>query len=136
MRRGARTLAIAAIAVLGIASVALATTYRGAGVEDDQMPVRLKVSNDGIVSFNYSDVLVTCTNGDRVREPGADHSTTLDENAKFKDTIEAEVGGGTATSLIKGRLKGDRAKGIVFYDLVYEGGECHSDRVEWKAKRK
>jgi hypothetical protein len=29
-----------------------------------------------------------------------------------------------------------RATGTISYEMEYDGGECHSGVVEWKAKRK
>jgi hypothetical protein len=81
--------------------------------------------------------MVDCSSGDQIREPGGEHSTTLGEKDKFRDTIEQDLDdGATATSYVRGRIRGRRARGIVEYDLVYEGGECHSGKVRWKAKHK
>jgi plastocyanin len=131
---GAIAAAIAALAVA--AAPALATTYRGAGVDDAKMPVRVTVSADDAVRFVYSKVRVHCTSGESVRQGGGDHSTTLTQTDRFRHTIEQQTEDGLAMSSVRGKVGQRRAHGTLSFDLSYEGGECHSGAVEWKAKRK
>ena len=132
-----RALGLAAALALTLPVAASATTFHGAAVDDPATTVTLRVSKAGVVGFSYSDVLVTCSNGDEVREPGADHSTTLGDDDRFKDVIEQDLeGGATGKSLVRGRIRGRRARGVLAYDLLYDGGECHSGKLRWKAKRK
>ena len=121
--------ALALVLTVSVASVAQATTYRGAGVDDPRMAVKLKL-RDGVVAFSYSDVLTECSNGDRLRYPGARHSTMLKRSDRFKGTI-SHAG---QTSTIRGRVRSRRASGTIHYRLSYAGGECDSGQVEWRAK--
>lgn len=128
--------AIAAIAtalVLCVAGSALASAsiYRGSARHDAEMRVKLTLSGQ-IVTFDYSNVLTRCSDGSEVRQGGAVHNTDLNQLGKFKDTFED----GGATSLVRGKVESRRATGIVSFDLLYDGGECHSEKVEWKARRK
>ncbi len=123
-------------ACLALAASAAAMTYRGSGVEDPQMPVRLQIGADETVAFEYADVLVDCSNGESLPEPGAEHLTSLNEAGRFRDVVTEEVEGGSAASSVRGRVGALRARGTVSFDLVYAGGECHSGSVAWKAKRK
>ena len=135
MRRSGPGLAVA-VASLALAAPAAATTYRGAGTGDPQMRVRLQLAADGTVAFEYAKVLVECTNDERLREPGAEHLASLNELGRFGDTVSEEVGDGTASSSVKGRVGARKARGTVSFDLTYAGGECHSGSVPWKARRK
>jgi hypothetical protein len=121
---------LVALAALAAPALANAVTYRGAGVDDPEMPVKVKVV-DGLVTFEYTQVLVACTGGTEVRQGGAVHSAHLNERSRFRDTLTIE---GT-TSLVRGAINPKRATGTVAYELVYEGGECHSGKLEWRAKR-
>jgi hypothetical protein len=128
-----------AIALLAVAAApAPAATYRGAGVDDEAMPVRLKLTGDVLI-FDYTDVLTDCSDGSETRQGGLEHSDRLSERGRFKDRVELEEPQPdikSATSVVKGRVRKRRAAGTLSYDLVYHGGECHSGVVEWKAKRK
>lgn len=125
-----------AVTCLALAAPAAALTYRGSGVEDPQLRVRLQLGADGTVSFEYWNVRVECSNQEHLREPGAEHLATINELGRFRDAISEEVEGGTASSSVKGRVGARRAKGTISFDLAYTGGECHSGPVPWKAKRK
>jgi hypothetical protein len=132
-----RALALAAVATLAFPAASSGAPFRGAAVDDPETPITLRVSKAGVVRFDYSNVLVKCSNGDEIREPGADHSTMLGEDNRFKDTIHQDLDqGATAQSFVKGRLWGRKAAGILRYDLAYDGGTCESGKVHWKAKRK
>ncbi len=131
MRTAVTTIAVALVLALVVAASASASIYRGSARDDAQMSVKLALSGDSL-TFKYSNVRTGCTDGSEVRQGGAEHNTVLNELGKFKDTFE--VGG--ATSLVRGSVQGRKATGIVRFDLIYDGGECHSDKVEWKAKRK
>jgi hypothetical protein len=137
-RIGARAPA-AAVALLAIAaSPSLAATYRGAAVDDEQMPVKVKLSGDDLI-FEYEHVLVECSDGSRPRQGGASHTDRLNERGRFKDHVgldRPEPGVEKVTSVVKGKVRKRKAAGTLTYDLKYEGGECHSGVVEWKAKRK
>lgn len=124
-------LALALALVAGTVAPALAATYRGAAVDDTAMPVKLKLTGDDLI-FEYTDVLVECSDGSEPRQGGASHSDHLSDRNRFKDRLER---GGT-TSVVKGKVGKRKAVGTVTYDLVYHGGMCHSGVVEWKAKRK
>ena len=137
MRRLARRAALIALALsLLTASIAVATTFRGAAIDDRQMRVKVRSGKDGSVSFSYSEVLVECSNGETLREPGAQHSGTLNDRNRFKDTIAEQVAGGVASSVVKGRIGAKKATGIVRFELTYDGGACRSGAVAWKAKRR
>jgi hypothetical protein len=137
MRSASGRIAILVLAVVLVpASHASATAFRGFAVGDHEMGVTIRVSKAGVVAFDYANVLVTCSNGDELRQPGGRHSMMLGEASRFSDTIEQEVRSATATSQVQGRVRGGRARGSVSYDLVYEGGQCHSGEVLWRAKRK
>ena len=41
-----------------------------------------------------------------------------------------------ATSVVGGKVGARRATCTITYEMEYDGGECHSGVVEWKAKRK
>lgn len=133
-----RGLALATAAMLAFPAAASGTTFRGSAVDDPATVVTLRVSKAGVVRFDYTDVMVSCSNGDDVREPGADHSTMLGDNARFSDTIDQELAPENAKgkSFVKGHLRGRKAAGVLAYDLLYDGGECHSGNVRWKAHRK
>jgi hypothetical protein len=131
IRLAARAFAAGVALSLMLAAVAVAATYRGAGVDDEQMPVKVKLTGSDLV-FDYTDVLVGCSDGSTPRQGGASHTDRLNERNRFKDRLE--IGG--ATSLVRGKVTEKKATGTLTYDLVYEGGECHSGEVEWKAKRK
>jgi hypothetical protein len=132
-----RALALATVVVLALPAAAWGTTFRGAAVEDAATPVTLRVSKAGVVRFDYSNVLVECSNGDEIREPGAQHSTMVGEENRFRDLIAQDLDeGATGESFIKGRLLGRKAVGVLKYELLYEGGSCESGKVHWKAKRK
>lgn len=135
MRRTAVALAAGALA-LGASDPAAATTYRGAAVDDPELTVRLQLGSDGTVAFEYAGVSVECSNGDSLRQPGAEHLSTLGPLGRFRDAISEEVDGGTAASSVRGRVGGRKARGSLSFDLAYEGGECHSGTLRWKAKRK
>jgi hypothetical protein len=130
-RTAARALALAVVLSAVMVTPALAATYRGAGVEDEAMPVKLKLAGRDVV-FDYTDVLVECSDGSHPRQGGASHSDRLNRRDRFKDRLEV---GGT-TSLVKGKVGEHRARGTITYRLRYGGGECHSGKVKWKAKRK
>jgi hypothetical protein len=127
-----------AVALLAVAvAPAVAATYRGAAVDDPEMPVKLKVTDD-VVIFDYTNVLTEC-DGSQIRQGGYKHSDRLSERGRFKDRVELtepkpEIK--LATSVVKGRVGKRKAAGTLTYDLVYHGGMCHSGVVEWKAKRK
>jgi len=131
IRLGARALAAGVALTLAAATVAAAATYLGGGVEDELMPVKVKRTGSDLI-FSYTDVMVACSDGSTPRQGGASHTDRLNERHRFKDRLE--IGG--ATSLVKGKVKEKKATGTLTYDLLYEGGECHSGEVEWKAKRK
>ncbi len=131
MRSVIAAIATALALVLVAGAPASASIYRGSAREDTRMPVKLALSGDK-VTFEYSDVLTRCSDGSEVRQGGAVHNTVLKQSGKFKDTFED----GGATSLARGKIVGHKATGIVSFDLVYEGGGCHSEKVEWKARRK
>jgi hypothetical protein len=121
-----------AVALIAVAvAPALAATYRGTAVDDRAMPVKLKLTGDDVI-FEYTDVLVECSDGSTPRQGGASHSDHLSDRNRFKDRLELE---GT-TSVVKGKVGKRKAAGTLTYDLVYHGGMCHSGVVEWKAKRK
>jgi hypothetical protein len=121
-----------AVALIAVAvAPALAATYRGTAVDDRAMPVKLKLTGDDVI-FEYTDVLVECSDGSAPRQGGASHSDHLSDRNRFKDRLELE---GT-TSVVKGKVGKRKAAGTLTYDLVYHGGMCHSGVVEWKAKRK
>jgi hypothetical protein len=129
MRFAIRVGALALTLALAVTAVAAATTYRGDADGDSRMAVKLKV-RAGTVLFNYSNVLTRCSNGDHVRYPGARHSTVLRRTDRFKDTITD----GQQTSVVRGRVGSRRASGTIRYELSYDGGECHSGRVDWRAR--
>ena len=132
-----RALCLAAALALALPAAASATTFRGAAVDDPATTVTLHVSKSGVVAFDYSDVMVSCSNGDAVREPGAEHSTTLGADDRFKDVIVQDLEqGATGESFVKGLVQRRKAGGVLKYSLTYEGGECHSGKVRWKAHRK
>jgi hypothetical protein len=139
MRRLAlRGLALAAALLAVAVAPAVAATYRGAGVADPAMPVKLKLTGD-VVIFDYTDVLTECSDGSQVRQGGYKHSDRLSRSGRFKDRVELtepkpEIK--SATSVVKGKVGKHKAAGTISYDLVYHGGMCHSGVVEWKAKRK
>ena len=134
--RGLAPAAVVAI-VLAFPAASPGATFRGAAVDDPQTTVTLRVSKAGVVRFDYADVMVKCSNGDEIREPGAEHSTMLGEKRRFKDVIAQDLGEDTTgESFIRGRLRGRRAAGILRYGLVYEGGSCESGKVHWKARHK
>ena len=133
----ARAMTLALVLALALPAAVWATTFRGAGLEDPETTVTVRVTRAGVVRFDYSDVLVTCSNGERLREPGAEHSALLGADDRFIDTIEQQLpDGATGKSWVKGRLRHRRARGALTYDLLYEGGECHSGKLHWKARRK
>ena len=125
-----------AVACLALATSAAAMTYRGSGSDDPQMRVRLQLGADETVAFEYADVLVDCSNGESLRQPGAEHLASLNELGRVRDAISEEVQGGSAASRVRGRVGARKARGTVRFDLVYAGGECHSGAIAWKAKRK
>jgi hypothetical protein len=132
MRRIAgRALALVVVLSAVMVTPALAATYRGAAVEDEAMPVKLKLAGGDVV-FDYTDVLVECSDGSHPRQGGASHSDHLNRRDRFRDRLEV---GGT-TSLVKGKVGEHKAKGTIIYRLRYNGGECRSGKVKWKAKRK
>lgn len=133
--RLAAALAAGALA-LGAPDPAAAKTYRGTAVDDPQLTVRLQLGSDGTVAFEYARVPVECSNGDSLRQPGAEHLATLGPLGRFRDAISEEVEGGTAASSVKGHVGDRKARGSLSFDLVYDGGECNSGTVRWKAKRK
>lgn len=139
MRRIAAPGLALAVALIAVAvAPALAATYRGAAVDDRAMPVKLKLTGDDLI-FEYTDVLVECSDGSERRQGGAKHPGRLNERARFKDRIEIEEPTPEveeATSVVKGKVGKRKAAGTITYDLVYHGGMCHSGVVEWKAKRK
>ena len=127
----ARALALS-LALCGVLSAsAFADTYRGSAADDEQMPVKVKLTGRDVI-FDYTDVLVTCSDGSQVRQGGAQHADRLNARDRFKDTIESHG----VTSVVRGRITAERALGTMTYDFVYEGGECHSGKLEWKAHRK
>ena len=133
----ARCLALASGLALVLPAASSAATFRGEAVDDPQTAVTLRVSKAGVVSFDYTGVLVECSNGDRVREPGAEHSTMLGDDLRFSDTITTDLPDhAQGKSFVKGRLRGRKAVGALSYDLLYDGGECHSGKVRWKAHRR
>lgn len=127
---------VAGVLALAGADSAAATTYRGTAVDDPELTVRLHLGTDGTVAFEYARVPVECSNGDSLRQPGAEHLATIGSLGRFRDAISEEVDGGTATSSVRGRVGDRKARGSLSFDLVYEGGECHSGTLRWKAKRK
>jgi hypothetical protein len=132
-----RAIVLAAALAAAVPGIALATTFRGAAVDDSQTRVKLRITKAGVVHFDYRDVLVGCTNGDEIREPGAQHSTMLGDDGRFKDVIVQDLDGeATGESFVKGRAAGRKAWGALRYGLSYEGGECTSGKLRWKAKRK
>ena len=135
MRALAGGIVAAALWLAGVAPAA-AMTYRGAAVDDPVLTVRLQLGTDGTVAFEYARVPVECSNGESLREPGAEHLATLGPEGRFRDAISEEVAGGTAASSVRGRVGTRKARGSLSFDLVYEGGECHSGQLRWKARRK
>lgn len=131
MRATIATIAVALVGALVATATASASIYRGTARDDAQMPVKLTLRGEA-VTFAYSDVITRCSDDSEVRQGGAKHNTVLNERGRFNDTFEVDG----ATSLVRGSVQGRKATGIVSFDLVYDGGECHSDKVEWKAKRK
>jgi uncharacterized protein (UPF0264 family) len=127
----ARALALSLALCGALSAAAFADTYRGSAVEDEQMPVKVKLTGRDVI-FDYTDVLVACSDGSQVRQGGAQHADRLNARDRFRDTIESHG----VTSVVKGRISAERAIGTVAYDLVYGGGECHSGKLEWKARRK
>ncbi len=130
-RTGPAGLALAIVASAALAGAASATTYRGSGLDDTEMPVKVKLTGRDLI-FDYTDIRVSCSDGSEPRQGGASHADVLNEHGRFKDKIE--VGG--ATSVVKGKVRRNKAVGTITYDLLYDGGECHSGQVQWKAKRK
>jgi hypothetical protein len=124
-------LALAAAASAIAAMPATALVYRGAGVEDPEMPVKVKLTGADVI-VEYTDVRVGCSDGSEPRQGGASHSDRLNDRRRFKDRLALEG----ATSVVKGKVRDRKATGTLRYDLAYEGGECHSGKVGWKAKRK
>jgi hypothetical protein len=106
-------------------------TYRGAGVDDPAMPVKLKRTGRS-VRLAYTDVLVGCTDGSDPRQGGASHLAALNARNRFKDRLEV----GRATSVVRGRVRRNRASGTIAYTLRYDGGECRSGELEWRARRR
>jgi len=139
MKRAGLVAASAAALALVLAASAAAAIYRGAGSDDPGMPVKVTLQGRD-VSFRYSDVLVNCSDGSRVRQGGAVHSGRLNSEGRFKDTLEVEGDDDSTidltTSVVKGRVKGKKAWGSVVYELDYEGGDCHSGTVKWSARRR
>ena len=134
----AAAISFAAIALAAaLAAPAGAATFRGTAVDDPEMTVALRVSKAGVVFFDYAEVPVECSSGDKLREPGAEHSTTLRDNDRFSDRIEQPLDeGAEGTSSIRGYVGLRRAWGYVSYELAYPGGECHSGEIRWRAKRR
>lgn len=125
--------AIATVLVFSLAAgaTASAAVFRGSASDDPKMAVKLTLSA-GAVTFEYSDVLTGCSDGSQVRQGGAVHETVLNELGKFKDTLAKDG----VTSTVRGKLGGARATGVVHFEFAYDGGECNSEKVEWKARRK
>lgn len=139
MRRfGGRALALA-FTLLAVAAVpASAATYSGAAVGDGAMPVKLKVTGRDLI-FEYEQVRVVCSDGSQPRQGGATHPDRLNARGRFKDRLVVEdpsPGVQMATSVVRGKVGARRATGTITYEMEYDGGECHSGVVEWKAKRK
>ena len=139
MRRvSGRALALA-FTLLAVAAVPVsAATYRGAAVADGAMPVKLKVTGRHLI-FEYEKVRVTCTDGSQPRQGGATHPDRLNARGRFKDRLVVEdpiPAVQMATSVVRGRVGVRRATGTITYEMEYDGGECHSGVVQWKAKRK
>jgi hypothetical protein len=137
-RVGGRALALA-FTLLAVAAVpASAATYRGAAVGDGAMPVKLKVTGRDLI-FEYEQVRVVCSDGSQPRQGGAAHPDRLNARGRFKDRLVVEdpsPGVQMATSVVRGKVGTRRATGTITYEMEYDGGECHSGVVEWKAKRK
>ena len=132
-----RLLAVGILVVAALPATALATTFRGAAVDDSELSVHVRVTKGGVVSLDYANVLVNCTNGDDLREPGAEHSAMLADDRSFRDEIDQDLeDGATGHSFVRGRVGKHKAKGVLDYDLVYDGGECDSGKLRWKAHRK
>jgi hypothetical protein len=61
----------------------------------------------------------------------------LGDDNRFKDVIVQDLDDeATGESFVKGRTAGRKAWGVLRYSLSYEGGECTSGKLRWKAKRK
>jgi hypothetical protein len=137
-RVGGRALALA-FTLLAVAAVpASGATYRGAAVGDGAMPVKLKVTGRDLI-FEYEQVRVVCSDGSQPRQGGATHPDRLNARGRFKDRLVVEdpsPGVQMATSVVRGKVGARRATGTITYEMEYDGGECHSGVVEWKAKRK
>ncbi len=139
MRRFLFALVVTAAASVSFAEAAGAITYRGGGVDDPGMPVKVVVDGRN-VSFSYSDVLVDCTDGSQVRQGGAVQKGRLNGEGRFKDVLEVE-GEDTSnvdwtTSVVAGKVTEKKATGTLSYELEYDGGDCESGEVRWSAKRR
>jgi hypothetical protein len=137
-RVGGRAFALAFTLLAVAAAPVSAAIYRGAAVGDGAMPVKLKVTGSDLI-FEYEQVLVTCSDDSQPRQGGATHPDRLNARGRFKDRLVVEdpsPGVQMATSVVRGKVGARRATGTITYDMEYDGGECHSGVVEWKAKRK
>ena len=139
MRRVGCILLAAGALAIGLAAPAQASTYRGAGVGDPGMPVKVVVEGRN-VNFSYADVLVNCTDGSQVRQGGAVQKARLGPDGRFKDALEVEGDDASnvdwTTSIVHGKVTEKKATGTLSYDLSYDGGDCESGEVRWVAKRR
>ncbi len=131
MRRSIAAIASVLVLSLAAGATASAMVFRGTARDDPKMSVKLALSA-AAVTFEYAHVLTECSDGSQVRQGGAVHETVLNDLGKFKDTL-AEGG---VTSVVRGQVSGARATGAVHFRFVYDGGECDSEKVAWKARRK
>ncbi len=132
-RRALTCTGLAAILLLAVATVALGATYAGRGVDDPKVRVAFEKERRAIKRFTIERARFFCTDGDRFRADTRVGRMRVDDRRRFRGRFtNAE---GSVSVVVRGRLRGERARGRFRIVSFYGDVQCNTNKVEWRARK-
>jgi hypothetical protein len=133
MRRALICTGLVVAMLLLTATTALAATYAGRAVEDPRVRVSFERDGQFIKRFTIERARFFCTDGDRFRADTRVGRMRVRDRGRFRGRFTDNDG--SVSVLVRGRLRGERARGrfriVAFFDDV----QCNTNRVRWRARR-
>jgi hypothetical protein len=132
-RRALICTGLAVTILLLAATTALAATYVGRATEDPRVRVSFEKDGQFINRFTIEQARFFCTDGDRFRANTRVGRMRVREDRRFRGRFTDN--NGSVSVLVRGRLRGESARGrfriVAFFDDV----QCNTNRVRWRARQ-
>ena len=132
-RRALTCTGLATVLLLAVATVALGATYAGHGTTDTKVRVAFEKERRAIKRFTIERARFFCTDGDRFRADTRVGRMRLNDRGRFRGRFTNADG--SVSVIVRGRLRGERARGRFRIVSFIGETQCNTNRVRWKAQR-